>query len=225
MINLIPWKYEIMNSKSVDDIESLSWSEKELKLVKHVELFQCKPAILQKAENRFGALQKGLEKEIIPLATYLPKNLDLVKNQIARGENHNGFPFLSLDYPQNFSKTEMFTMRTLFWWGHYLGFSLILKGERLAIYSQRLLENYKTKHFQDIFVCLAPTPWEWELNAKNYSLVSKVNAKEFQKTILELGYLKLMRVVTFTDENFISLNWTQTGVQFWKDLASITMDN
>ena len=225
MINLIPWKYEIMNSKSVDDIEPLSWSEKELRLVKHVELFQCKPAILQKTENRFGALQKGLEKEIIPLATYLPKNLDLVKNQIARGENHNGFPFLSLDYPQNFSKTEMFTMRTLFWWGHYLGFSLILKGERLAIYSQRLLENYKTKHFQDIFVCLAPTPWEWELNAKNYSLVSKVNAKEFQKTILELGYLKLMRVVTFTDENFISLNWTQTGVQFWKDLASITMDN
>ena len=225
MINLIPWKYEIMNSKSVDDNESLSWSEKELRLVKHVELFQCKPAILQKAENRFGALQKGLEKEIIPLATYLPKNLDLVKNQIARGENHNGFPFLSLDYPQNFSKTEMFTMRTLFWWGHYLGFSLILKGERLAIYSQRLLENYKTKHFQDIFVCLAPTPWEWELNAKNYSLVSKVNAREFQKTILELGYLKLMRVVTFTDENFISLNWTQTGVQFWKDLASITMDN
>ena len=225
MINLIPWKYEIMNSKSVDDIESLSWSEKELKLVKHVELFQCKPAILQKAENRFGALQKGLEKEIIPLTTHLPKNLDLVKNQIARGENHSGFPFLSLDYPQNFSKTEMFTMRTLFWWGHYLGFSLILKGERLAIYSQRLLENYKTKHFQDIFVCLAPTPWEWELNEKNYSLVSKVNAREFQKTILELGYLKLMRVVTFTDENFISLNWTQTGVQFWKDLASITMDN
>jgi len=224
MINLIPWKYEIMNSKSVDDIESLSWSEKELRLVKHVELFQCKPAILQKAENRFGALQKGLEKEIIPLATHLPKNLDLVKNQIARGENHNGFPFLSLDYPQNFSKTEMFTMRTLFWWGHYLGFSFILKGERLAIYSQRLLENYKTEPFQDIFICLAPTPWEWELNEKNYSLVSKVNAREFQKTILELGYLKLMRVVTFTDEKFMSLNWTQTGVQFWKDLASITMD-
>ena len=214
-----------MNFKSTDDIESSSWSEKEIRLVKHVELFQHKPTILKKAENRFGALQKGLEKEIIALAAHLPKNLDLVKNQIARGENHNGFPFLSLDYPQNFSKTEMFTMRTLFWWGHYLGFSLILKGERLAIYSQRLLENYKTKHFQDIFVCLAPTPWEWELNAKNYSLVSKVNAREFQKTILELGYLKLMRVVTFTDENFISLNWTQTGVQFWKDLASITMDN
>tara|TARA_B100000686_G_scaffold220077_1_gene227158 strand:+ start:417 stop:1061 length:645 start_codon:yes stop_codon:yes gene_type:complete len=213
-----------MNFKSADDIEFSSWSEKELRLVNHVELFQCKPAILQKAEKRFFALQKGLEKEIIPLSTNLPKNLDLLKNQIARGENHNGFPFLSLDYPQNFSKTEMFTMRTLFWWGHYLGFSLILKGERLAIYLERLLENRKTEPFQDIFVCLAPNPWEWELNEKNYSLVSKSNTEEFQKIILKLGYLKLMRVVTFTDEKFMALNWTQTGVQFWKDLAPVLMD-
>ena len=179
---------------------------------------------LKNAENRCFALQKGLEKEIIPLSPNLPKSLDLVKNQIARGENHNGFPFLSLDYPQNFSKTEMFTMRTLFWWGHYLGYSLILKGERLAIYSERLSENCKTEPFQDIFVCLAPNPWEWELNEKNYSLLTKANDEEFQKTILELGYLKLMRVVTVTDEKFMSLNWTQTGIQFWKDLASVTMD-
>ena len=213
-----------MNLKNADDIESLSWSEKEIRLVKHVELFQHKPTILKKAENRFVALQKGLEKEIIPFATNLPKNLDLVKNQIARGENHNGFPFLSLDYPQNFSKTEMFTMRTLFWWGHYIGYSLILKGERLVIYSQRLLENCKTEPFQDIFVCLAPNPWEWELNEKNYSLVSKSNTEEIQKKILELSYLKLMRVFTVIDEKFMSLNWTRTGVQFWKDLAPIIMD-
>ena len=213
-----------MNFKSADDIDPSSWSEKELRLVNHVELFECKPDILKKAENRFFALQKGLEKEITPLSTNLPKNLDLLKNQIARGENHNGFPFLSLDYPQNFSKTEMFTMRTLFWWGHYLGFSLILKGERLTIYLERLLENRKTEPFQDIFVCLAPNPWEWELNEKNYSLVSKSNTEEFQKTILKLGYLKLMRVVTFTDAKFMALNWTQTGVQFWKDLAPVIMD-
>ena len=213
-----------MNLKNADDIESSSWSEKEIRLVKHVELFQYKPAILKKAENRFVALQKALKKEIIPLATHLPKNLDLIKNQIARGENHNGFPFLSLDYPQNFSKTKMFTMRTLFWWGHYLGFSLILKGERLKIYSERLLENCKTEPFQDIFVCLAPNPWEWELNEKNYSLVSKVKSGEFQKTILGLGYLKLMRVVTVIDEKFMDLNWTQAGVQFWKDLTPVTID-
>ena len=104
-----------MNFKSADDIEPSSWSEKELRLVKQVELFQCKPAILKKAENRFFALQKGLEKEIIPLSTNLPKNLDLVKNQIARGENHNGFPFLSLDYPQNFSNPSYLLQHSAFY--------------------------------------------------------------------------------------------------------------
>ena len=63
-----------------------------------------------------------------------------------------------------------------------------------------------------------------KLNEKNYSLISKLNAEEFQKTFLELGYLKLMRVVTVTDEKFMALNWTQTGIQFWKDLTPITME-
>ena len=40
-----------MNFKSADDIEPSSWSEKELRLVNHVELFQCKPAILKKARK------------------------------------------------------------------------------------------------------------------------------------------------------------------------------
>ena len=119
---------------SSDISKSSAWSEKELRLVNHIEIFQNKPAILKKVEQRLVTLQKALEQEISLISADLPNGIDLVKNQIARGENHNGFPYLSLDYPQNFTKTEMFTMRTLFWWGHYLGFSLILKGKKLAIY-------------------------------------------------------------------------------------------
>ena len=100
---------------SSDISKSSAWSEKELRLVNHVEIFQNKPAILKKIEQRLVTLQKVLEQEISPISADLPNGIDLVKNQIARGENHNGFPYLSLDYPQNFSKTEMFTMRTLFW--------------------------------------------------------------------------------------------------------------
>ena len=175
-----------MNFKRVENIESSSWSEKELRLVNHVELFQCKPAILKKVESRFFALQKGLEKEITPLSTNLPKKLDLVKNQIARGENHNGFPYLSLDYPQNFSKTEMFTMRTLFWWGHYLGFSLILKGKKLSMYLERLLQNRHKNSYKGIYVSIAPDPWEWEIIDENFLLVSQLETEGLQKIISPL---------------------------------------
>ena len=174
-----------------DELESnnrdvTTWSEKEIKLVNHVEVFQEKPAI-------------------------------------ARGENHNGFPYVSLDYPQNFSKTEMFTMRTLFWWGHYLGFSLILKGKHLEYYANRLLQNKNTKPYKDIYVSLTTNPFEWELNETNFSLVSESNAENFRKTILGLGYLKIIRVFPVIDEKFITLNWGQAGIQFWKDSTWVTL--
>ena len=200
-----------------------TWSEKEIKLVNHVEVFQEKPAILKKVQNRLVDLQKELESKIVPMASALPNGLDITKNQIARGENHNGFPYVSLDYPQNFSKTEMFTMRTLFWWGHYLGFSLILKGKHLDSYANRLLQNKNTKPYKDIYVSLAANPFEWELSETNFSLISESNAENLQKKILGLGYLKIIRVFPVIDEKFINLNWGQAGVQFWKDSTWVTL--
>ena len=217
-------------TKNQDELESnnrdvATWSEKEIKLVNHVEVFQEKPAILKKIQNRLVDLQKELENEILPMASALPNGLDITKNQIARGENHNGFPYVSLDYPQNFSKTEMFTMRTLFWWGHYLGFSLILKGKHLDSYANRLLQNKNTKPYKDIYVSLAANPFEWELSETNFSLISESNAENLQKKILGLGYLKIIRVFPVIDEKFINLNWGQAGVQFWKDSTWVTLKN
>jgi hypothetical protein len=207
-----------MNSGSID---LTLWAEKELRLINHLEIFQAKPAILKKVEYRLVALQKSLEEEIT-LAT-LPQGVDLTRNQIARGENHNGFPYLSLDYPQNFSKTEMFTFRTLFWWGHYLGFSLILKGEHLESYVDRLSENRNTEPFKDIYFSLASNPWEWEINENNFSLAHQCTINALQKKIIELGYLKIIRVFPVTNEKFATLNWIQVGIQFWKDLTPVTL--
>lgn len=212
-----------MSSENADNIESAAWSENELRLVNHVEVFQNKPAILKKVESRLVALQKSLEKEIVPLSVDLPDGLDLIKNQIARGENHNGFPFLSLDYPQNFSKTEMFTMRTLFWWGHYLGFSLILKGKNLENYLGRLLDNRNAEPFKNIYVSLAPNPFEWEINEENFFQVGNETPEKLKQTILTLDYLKIIRVFPVTDKKFATLNWSQAGLQFWNDLTSVSL--
>jgi hypothetical protein len=206
---------------SSDISKSSAWSEKELRLVNHVEVFQNKPAILKKVEQRLVTLQKALEQEISPISVDLPNGIDLVKNQIARGENHNGFPYLSLDYPQNFSKIEMFTMRTLFWWGHYLGFSLILKGKKLSVYLERLIQNRHKKPYKDIYVSIAPDPWEWEIIDENFLLVSQLETEGLQKIISPLGYLKIIRVFPVKNQNFKALDWSQEGVQFWTDLVPL----
>ena len=206
---------------SSDISKSSAWSEKELRLVNHVEIFQNKPAILKKVEQRLVTLQKALEQEISLISADLPNGIDLVKNQIARGENHNGFPYLSLDYPQNFYKTEMFTMRTLFWWGHYLGFSLILKGKKLSIYLERLIENRHKKSYKDIYISIAPDPWEWEIIDENFLLAPQLEIEAQKKIISPLGYLKIIRVFPVKNQNFKTLNWSQEGVQFWTDLVPL----
>ena len=108
--------------------KSTHWSRDEWDLINVTEIFRRKPAILKKVESYLEELRTALADELKTHPKSYPPDTDLTKGQIARGENHKGFPFLSLDLPQKFSKTEFFTYRTLFWWGHYLGFSLILKG-------------------------------------------------------------------------------------------------
>ncbi|MEC9019261.1 MAG: hypothetical protein VYE03_03805 [Nitrospinota bacterium] len=210
-----------MSTDNSDNSKPSAWSEKELRLVNHVEVFQTKPTILKKVEQRLITLQKALEQEITRISLDLPDGLDLVKNQIARGENHKGFPYLSLDYPQNFSKIEMFTMRTLFWWGHYLGFSLILKGKKLSIYLEKLIENRHKEPYNNIYVSLAPDPWEWEIIDENFLLASHLKTENLQKIIQPLGYLKLIRVFPIKNQNFMALDWSKEGVQFWKDLVPL----
>ena len=210
-----------MSTDNSDNSKPSAWSEKELRLVNHVEVFQTKPTILKKVEQRLITLQKALEQEITRISLDLPDGLDLVKNQIARGENHKGFPYLSLDYPQNFSKIEMFTMRTLFWWGHYLGFSLILKGKKLSIYLEKLIENCQKEPYNNIYVSLAPDPWEWEIIDENFLLASHLKTESLQKIIQPLGYLKLIRVFPIKNQNFMGLDWSKEGVQFWKDLVPL----
>ena len=195
------------------------WCTKDLELINHIEVFQNKPAILKKVESRLIQLKEAMVEELVPCAAQLPPGTDIEKGQIARGENHNGFPFLSLDMPQNFSKTTMFTYRTLFWWGHYLGFSLILKGDKLKTYFQ-LLSNFSNEpNFQNVYLSLAPTPWEWR--DKYFTPVH--NQQDWPDKIDHLDYIKILRIYSIADDSFKDLDWTQAGINFWRDMTPISL--
>ena len=102
------------------------WSDQEFDMINFVDVFHSKPGIMKKAEGLLTELKNSLVKEIPLLDLILPPETDVIKGQIVRGENYKGFPFISLDMPQRFSKTEMFTYRTVFWWGHCLVFSFCM---------------------------------------------------------------------------------------------------
>lgn len=208
------------NSDNSLSSSSHNWRTKDLELINHLEVFENKPAILKKVEYRLIQLKKAMIEELVPYAHQLPPGTDIKKGQIARGENHNGFPFLSLDIPQNFSKTNWFTYRTLFWWGHYLGFALILKGEKLKTYFQLLSTFSNEPSFQNVYLSLSPTPWEW--HDSFFTPIS--NQREWSDKIDHLDYMKILRVYPVADDSFHSLDWTHAGINFWRDMTSITLE-
>lgn len=203
---------------------STHWSRDEWDLINVTEIFKYKPAILKKVEFYLEELRSALIDELKIHPKSYPPDTDLTKGQIARGENHKGFPFLSLDIPQKFSKTEFFTYRTLFWWGHYLGFSLILKGSDLDTYLNRLKEYRRDAACENIYLSRHSSPWEWELSKTHFSKVSELSKNEIQEIADRLQYLKLARFFPVSDESFPELNWTQAGVQSFHDLVHLVLE-
>jgi len=203
---------------------STHWSRDEWDLINVTEIFRRKPAILKKVESYLEELRTALADELKTHPKSYPPDTDLTKGQIVRGENHKGFPFLSLDMPQKFSKTEFFTYRTLFWWGHYLGFSLILKGPDLETYLNRMIEYRQDATCENIYLSQHNSPWEWEFSDTHFTKISELSRNKIQEVADRLQYLKLMRFFPVSDKSFPELNWTQAGVQSFRDLIHLVME-
>ena len=203
------------------ELISASWSPLEVQLLNTVDIFLYKPAIMKKAEANLTALKQELIKTLSQAPHPCPPESDLVKGQIVRGENHKGFPFISLDMPQMFSKSQMFTYRTLFWWGHDLIFSLILKQENQAPLIEKLIQLKEHPDWKDIQLAIGPTPWEWKKDTKNFIPLFGTSDLKIKNTINSVKYIKLCRFYSLSSSEFSKLNWADAGLATWKTLSSI----
>jgi hypothetical protein len=203
------------------ELISASWSPLEVQLLNTVDIFLYKPAIMKKAEANLTALKQELIKTLSQAPHPCPPESDLVKGQIVRGENHKGFPFISLDMPQMFSKSQMFTYRTLFWWGHDLIFSLILKQENQAPLIEKLIQLKEHPDWKDIQLAIGPTPWEWKKDTNNFIPLFGTSDIKIRNTINSVKYIKLCRFYSLSSSKFSKLNWTDAGLATWKTLSRI----
>ena len=200
------------------------WSSLEVKLLNTVDIFLHKPGIMKKAEANLTALKQEVIKTLSQTPHPCPPESDIVKGQIVRGENHKGFPFISLDMPQMFSKSQMFTYRTLFWWGHDLIFSLILKQENQAPLIEKLIQLKEHPDWKDIQVAIAPTPWEWKKDMKTFFPLFGTSETKIRDNINSVKYIKLCRFYSLASPEFSKLDWTVAGLATWKTLSRVCTD-
>jgi len=202
-------------------MQSSFWSQQEIKMVNVMDVFQQKPAIMKKAESHLMELKAALVEEAAAAKKLFPPGTDIAKGQVARGENHEGFPFISMDMPQKFSKIEMFTYRTLFWWGHYLGFSFILKGEALPGYLDRIAAAKSCPASENIFFACHESPWEWGWSEENFKNLAKTSEEEIRQIISNIQYIKLCRVYPLNEPAFAGLDWVSAGLETYRNMTQL----
>ena len=176
---------------------NIKLSVAEYELAGNKEILLLKNEIIQKVKFFFGELctdyrdelQKWEAKLVIPISPDFQK--------ISRGENHEGLPYIMLDFPGIFSNENIFAVRSLFWWGNFFSITLHLKGIYKNAYMENILESIQSDEW---LISMSDNEWLHSLEKNQYQLLQNCNRSEatFQMN-LQKPFFKIAKKINLTD--------------------------
>lgn len=150
--------------------------------------------MLQKVEILFGELsetfrlmvqQMGLE-ETTPF---------ILTPKIARGENYEGLPWVMMDYPRLFTKTDTCAIRCFFWWGHYFTITIQLSGvyqEAYILSAKNFIQAQQQDGKRDWYLSVGTGAWQHKIVETNYISIHELGEQHWQE---ERAFLKLAKKI------------------------------
>lgn len=170
-------------------------SVKELNVIQNTEFLLTKRMALKKIREMLNITQSTLADLIETKAMRLPEKTDFSKWKISQGENYSGLPWMVLDYPAKFTKSNTFAFRTMFWWGNFFSVTLHLEGVYLDHYKKLIQANFDYLLNNNIYISVGKTPWEYHYKSDNYQ---KLSIKHLH-TLNDIRFLKLSKKIELTD--------------------------
>jgi hypothetical protein len=160
-------------------------SPKELRLAKDAGIILTKNAVLQKVKQLFGELQ------VLYHAIAIEKSIVAGNPRISRGENYQDLPWVMLDYPRHFDRSEIRAIRTMFWWGNYFSITLHLSGSPKDLAESRIISNYRKLNKRGFYICSTDEQWKHEISKENYVSLDSINQKDFERIVSDKTFVKL----------------------------------
>lgn len=171
----------------------------ELALVADNTFFRAKATITPKVRAMLEEVHDALKQELAGVKLLVPPGFDPAKSQYVKGEHLEHYPYQYLDFPKHFEDDDKCTFRTLFWWGHYVVFALILEGQGLLQYKKNLINRYGDVADRDLHLYLAPSLWEWK-RGQGYTLpLTRDRKPEVAAILTDRPFFKLARFVPLDD--------------------------
>ena len=187
------------------------FNQKELDYLRNTDFLLTKRKLIEQLQRVLVFSQDSLKEVLSNRKANLPANCLQRAGKISRGENYRGLPYLVLDYPRLLAKDDIFSFRSMFWWGNFFSCTLHLQGQSLQLYRTQLIETLSRKATQlpsDTWICVNDTPWEYHYKPSNYKLLSETTPEELNQ-LLNKDFVKLSRKIplqqyerfpTFTSE-------------------------
>jgi hypothetical protein len=151
----------------------MSLSDKELMMIEDTDFLISKINIIYEIESLFEITKDRLSEIVTKRNDIFFQENDFGKGKISKGENYRSFPFVILDFPAIFDSKNVFAFRTMFWWGNFFSATLHLQGKFFEHFKPKLLANFDLFLNQNIYICIAETPWEYHFGKDNYVQLSE----------------------------------------------------
>jgi len=173
------------------------FTPREIERITNREFFLDKAAISKKIRQNLERLHESYEQEIKQHKLIAPDDFQPHAFQFVKGENLENFPYQYLDYPRFYTRETKFAFRTLFWWGHYIIFALILEGGDIRRYKKNLINRFSEITGQGVCLCLDNSLWEWK-HGPGYTLELTQDRKpEIAAVLANRPFFKLARFIPF----------------------------
>lgn len=166
-------------------------SQKEIELINNADWILTKNAILKKVDHFLSALQVKQKEWLDTKDCDLPSELLQSSPKISKGEYYNGLPYRILDFPKVFNQSEIFAIRTMFWWGHFFSVTIHLAGTYKAQYEHTIIGSYSFLKTAGFYCCINKDQWEHHFGEANFKVIENLSEKEFEKTVRGSTFCKI----------------------------------
>ena len=165
-------------------------SHAEMQLMCDAEVILTKNSVLQKTSALLESVQEAQLQSQKEFQTFLPEEVFSTPPKISRGENYGGLPWLVLDYPRLFTRTDTFAIRTFFWWGRFFSCTLQLSGFYKSVFQQKIAAAHPQLSAHH-YIGINTDPWQHHFEEDNYKPISQLSQKDFETFVKEGPHLKI----------------------------------
>lgn len=168
------------------------FSEDELRRAENSEWILTKNNIIKKLMSSFGALSEVYREELMKYHDSLPAEIFDFSPKISKGEQHQGLPYIMLDYPRMFTRDDVFAIRTFFWWGNYFSLTLHLKGRFLDQFQSRIEEHVHLLAENHFYISHSDDEWAHEVHEATYTKLERGGRQLIANSRSQNNFLKLV---------------------------------